>query len=598
MDSSLTDDETPLATLVQWFEDSEAMTDTGRQLMDRDTDFYDGKQWTDAEVQALKKRKQPALVINQIKPEIDYLAGVEKSQRVDPKAYPRNPQDELAAYAATKSLRYVVDVVAYDKIRSGAWKGLLKTGVTAVKIGVKGDDNERDPDAKLINYDRFFWDAHSSELDFSDARYMGLVTWMDLEAAVTLYGEGARDMLTATLSGEGSTTNFDDKPKWAVWGDSKRKRVRMVEMYYRKDGIWFEAVFTKGGAISNNPSPYLDDKGKPENPIKAMTAYIDRDNNRYGQVREMIDPQTDYNKRRSKATHILNSRQVIADEGAVADPQKARRELAQPDAWIEKRPGFEVNVNGNAGLEAGQFQLMQEAGNQLRSNSIKNAMIGGNDQSGRAKQAQQQAAYVEIGDLMDNLRDLDKRIFQAMWNRIKQFWDGPRHILITDDPKNVQHLGLNVPSIDPQTGQPVTENPVAQMNVDLRIEEAPDVTSLQSEDFERFAGLVPQLAQLPPQWAKLLIEIMPHSKGKETAMALLDQMEQQSQQQAPDPVAEEMKKLAVAKEAATVDEIQSKTVLNEANAAVKQTEARVVPLRAAHDIAKDTAQMMSPHSYQ
>lgn len=523
-----------LEQLINWFEESESLTYQSRLKMDRDVDYYDGKQWTEEQKRKIEARGQPALVINQIKPEIDYLSGVEKSQRVDPKAYPRTPEDEGAAYAATQGLRFVIDENNYDNVRSIAWKGLLKPGMAVVKVGVKETPNGRTPEIKAHNYDRFFFDAHSSELDFSDARFMGLVTWMDYSSAVSLYGEENKDKLVASMNSDGYSTHYDDKPKWAVWGDSKRKRVRMVEMYYKMDGVWHEAIYTKGGIIVNRVSPYLDEFGRPDCPIIAQSAYVDRDNNRYGQIREMIDPQSDYNKRRSKATHILNSRQVIADKGAVDDPNKARRELAQPDAFIEKNPNKEFNIQTNAGLEQGQFQLMQEAGNQIRSNSIKNAMIGGNDQSGRAKQSQQQAAMIEIGDLLDNLRHLDQRVFQAVWNRIKQFWDGPRWIRITDDPNNLQYLGLNIPQQDEFGNVVQMQNPVAEMNVDLRIEDAPDVTSLQTEAYEQWStNLAPMLLQagVPPlEVAKVSIELMPHNRGKEAAKRITEKLEEQAQQ--------------------------------------------------------------------
>ena len=581
--------------LVDWFESSESQTQTSRDLMDRDVDYYNGKQLSDEEIKALKARKQPPIVINLIKPQIDYLAGVEKGQRVDPKAYPRTPNDDGAAYAATEGLRFVCDDLNYDNKRSELWKGLLKPGIAIAKVGAREDKEGRGPDLEVINYDRFFYDPHSSKPDFSDARYMGTVTWMDLDDAIAMYGKEHEDILTSTMRSEAGNQHYDDKPKWQVWGDAKRRRVRVCEIYYRMGGQWFEAVFTKGGSVSNRPSPFIDEDGKAENPIIAQSAYVDRDNNRYGIIREKVDMQDDYNKRRSKATHILNSRQVIADKGAVDDPQEARRLLAQPDGWIEKNRGMEIDINNNSGLEMGQFQLMQEAAQQLQKNDMKSAMIGSNDQSGRAKQAQQQAAFIEMGDLLDYLRDIDTRIFNKMWNRIKQFWDGPRWIRITDDPKNVQHLGLNVPVIDPNTGMPAVQNPIAEMNIDLRIEDAPDVTSLQGEELEMFTQALPLLMQAPPQWAQLYIEMMPHSRFKDKALKMLEEMSQ-PQQAPPDPMAEQMKQLAVAKEAATVDEIQSKTVLNEANAAIKGAEARIVPFKAMHEVAKDQADMQRPEA--
>lgn len=557
----------------QMFEEAENMTADSRLQMDTDKDFYDGNQLTAKQRAELRRRKQPDIVINLIKPEIDYLAGMEKSQRVDPKCYPRNPQDEQAAYVATQALRYVVDDQRYDRTRSFAWKQLLITGLAVIDVRAERGRNGIDPKVKAHSYDRFFYDPYSMEADFSDARYMGYVNWMDEETGVAFYGEEFRDILTTTLATASYTNHYDDKPKYQ-WGDKSRKRVRVVEMYCKEAEGWKEVIFTKGGVISEQASPYLDEDGRPECPIYAQSAYIDRDNNRYGQIREMRDPQSDFNKRRQKATHILNSRQVIADKGAVADANKARRDLARPDAWIEKNPGKEIDINANTGLEMGQFQLMQSAESQLRSNSLKNAMIGGDSQSGRSKQAQQQAAMVEIGDLLDALRDLDIRVFRGMWNRIKQFWQEPRYVRVTDNPDAPSYLGVNVPLTDPMGNVMQMQNPVAEMDVDLRIEEAPDVTSLQAEDFERFTTILPTLIQAPPQWASLVVELMPHTPGKERAKQILEQMAQPQS----NPMQEEAAMLELNEKAATIDKIQSETVKNQAQAQAAM-QPNVVPIQ-------------------
>ena len=87
---------TPLETLVSWVEDAEEATDTARKAAERDRDYYDGKQLTSAEKAELRKRGQPDVVINRIKPKIDYLSGFEAANRTDPRAFPRTPNDEEA----------------------------------------------------------------------------------------------------------------------------------------------------------------------------------------------------------------------------------------------------------------------------------------------------------------------------------------------------------------------------------------------------------------------------------------------------------------------------------------------------------------------
>ena len=77
--------------LCRMFEESDDATYEARQLAERDRDYYDNKQWTSARPRELKKRGQPTVTDNIIKTKIDYLDGVEKQQRIDPKAFPRTP---------------------------------------------------------------------------------------------------------------------------------------------------------------------------------------------------------------------------------------------------------------------------------------------------------------------------------------------------------------------------------------------------------------------------------------------------------------------------------------------------------------------------
>src|SRR6478736_4690674 len=103
-----------VSDLVKMFEDSESATREARKLAERDRDYYDGKQWTETEVRALQDRKQPVVTYNRIQRKIDYLSGLEKQQRKDPKAFPRTPKDEEAADAATDSIRYACDDNDWD----------------------------------------------------------------------------------------------------------------------------------------------------------------------------------------------------------------------------------------------------------------------------------------------------------------------------------------------------------------------------------------------------------------------------------------------------------------------------------------------------
>jgi hypothetical protein len=84
---------------------------------------------------------------------------------------------------------------------------------------------------------------------------------------------------------------------------------------------------------------------------------------------------------------------------------------------------------------------------------------GVQDQSGKAIEAQQAGGLVQQSDLMDTLRRLDLRVFTTIASMMKQFWDGPKWIRVTDDDDAPRWVGLNEPMWeDPASGQSAPES--------------------------------------------------------------------------------------------------------------------------------------------
>ena len=57
---------------------------------------------------------------------------------------------------------------------------------------------------------------------------------------------------------------------------------------------------------------------------------------------------------------------VIAEQGAVDDVERARREIAKPDGYVEVNPGSRFEVAPAGDLAAGQFQLLQHATSEMQ----------------------------------------------------------------------------------------------------------------------------------------------------------------------------------------------------------------------------------------
>lgn len=524
------EEEFDLALHISQVEDWEEVTDTATKLSERDRDYFDNKQLTAAELKELSDRGQPDVIFNKIRSKVNYLLGLEITSRTDPRAMPRNPKDEETATAASDALRYVEDKTDLDQKFSAAWENELIEGYGGIELVV--DETTGEIDAVHWSWDRLFYDVHSRKHDFSDATYLGGITWMDAAQAKAQFP--GKDEVIDLTSGDDTGRTHDDKPKWKRWtSGTNRKRVKIVQMYYLKGSEWYWCIFTKGGKLAGGPVPFKDDKGRSWCPLFMQSAYVDRENNRYGEVRSYISPQDEINKRRSKSLHLLTQRQTKGEKGAVDDVEAMKTELAKPDGHVEVNPGFDFEILDTTGQVQGNFEMMQQAMLHMESEGANSALMGKQDgaASGRAIQLSQTGGQIEISPLVDRHTHLKTRVFRGIWNLIRQYKTEEWWVRVTDNEENVRFVGFNRPvtmreeamkrltaqgmppeqaemmigqiASDPMRGPMLdqvvrTENVPAEMDMDITIEHVPDVANSQQEQFEALVGLAPTVV-FPPQ---------------------------------------------------------------------------------------------------
>lgn len=531
MEGSITgEDDFDLDLHVQRVEEWEETTSAAVKASERDRDYYDNKQLTTEERQTLQDRGQPDLVFNMIRSKINYLIGLEINGRTDPRGMPRNPKDENASEACTDALRYVEDTTDLDRKFSAVWENLLIEGYGGIELVV--DEQTGDIEATEWAWDRLFYDPHSRKVDFSDARYLGGIVWMDAEQAKEMYPDA--ESVIDTTANDDTGRAHDDRPKWKVWSTgAKRKRVKVVQMYYLQAGRWHWCHFTKGGKLSGGPVPFQDDKGRSWCPLFMVSAYVDRDNSRYGEVRSMISPQDEVNKRRSKALHLLTMRQTKAERGAVDDVDLMKLELSKPDGHVEVNPGFDFEVLDTSGQVQGNFELLQQAMMHMKSEGPNAALMGKQDgaPSGKAILANQSGGQVEVSPLLDRHLGLKLRVFRGIWYLIRQYKTAEWWVRVTDNDDNIRFVGFNRPvtfreaaqkrieqqGVPPEQGQMMMaeieqdpmrapmldqvvrmENVPAEMDMDISIDNVPDVANVQEEQFRAMTSLAPAVV-FPPE---------------------------------------------------------------------------------------------------
>ena len=583
-----------LKTVVGYYEDFENNTLGSRELCERDRDYKDNKQWTDAEVKIIEKRKQPVVTINRIKPKIDFLIGMEQQTRTDPKAYPRTPDHDEAADAATEAIRFVCDKNDFDYVASDGFENLLVEGTCACDIYAEEVNGKIEVGLGYYQWDRIFYDIHSRAKDFKDSKYKGVVIWMDKDDAILRFPD--REKFITTAFSDSSSDTFDDTPR-VTWFDKARDRVRVCLIYVLHKNVWHYSYFTKTGFLTDPiPSPYLDEYGNPDCQLEFQSAYIDRDGNRYGVVRQLISPQDEINKRSSKLLHLINSRQTWGNKTAVPDVAKIKGQLHRPDGHIEIEHGEfgrDFGILPTTDQVAGHFSLLQESKQEIDSVGANAALTGKEDRnmSGRALMARSQSGAMELGPVYDSQRAWKRRIYRQIWNRIKQYWTEERWIRVTDNEDNLKFVGLNAPitaqqafeqqgieipqGIDPNDPrlQSVVgkENLVAEIDVDIIIKEAPDTITLQHEQFEELVRMYQANPQGIP-W-KTIIQASSLKNKKEILEGGELSEEEQAQQQSQQEMADAHMQLEMGDKQATIDKKQAETVQNETKAEKNHAEA-------------------------
>lgn len=580
--------------VIAYFEEAENSTPMRdmREWASRDRQYRNGVQWTQAEIDALRARGQPVITINKIGDKVDLLCGLERKARTDPKAFPNTPAEDDRADAATQALRFIAADNDFQQCRSDVYEEMLVEGFGGVDMSL-ADDGRGGVDIVIthVPWDRLFYDPHSRRADFSDARYLGMVIWMDRDELHDLYAD-ATDVIEEAFSEQLYADTFADRPRDGVgWIDSQRIRVRVVQIQWHEKGVWSRVTFTKAGLLDQViESPFKNKRGQSTASLILQSAYVDPENRRFGMVRDLISMQDEINKRRSKALHLLSVNRVIAERGAVQDVDEAKRQMARPDGYVEITPTMKFEVQSGADLAKGQFDLLQHATQEMQLAGPNAAMSGLDDRelSGRAILAQQAGGAVQNEPLADALRLWARRVYETSWMAAREYWTAPRWVRVTDDLGATRWVGINrqvtlrdelasmpdqqrmaamqqlqlVPN-DPRLEMILrTEGDISDLDIDIVVEEGIDIPSVQAEQFQTLVQLAGMQPGLIPG------EVLIAASGLKNKAQLLDMLKQKQQAAAQQQA--QMQPLVQAHAQADLQQKQAKAAADMALASERQ----------------------------
>lgn len=555
------------AKLQEWFDQEWQRQAANRYQMALDCDYYDGLQWSEEDAQVLMERNQAPLVFNEVKPTIDWIIGTERRTRIDFKVLGRERNDNDSAQAKTQLLKYLDDTNKTVFHRSHAFADAVRSGVGWIELGLRGDPTEELLFKRHESWRNILYDSNDASRDLSDARYIFRWKWLDEDVATAYFPDRAEVIRRAVTDGVSLAADNDDDVWYmgarvtapgqdfagasvgrftpidhAALAWSRRSRVKMIECWYRMpvlhrrfssgdfrgerfdarnpghvamlragastfDKLEMEvrcAIFTSAGLVWEGRSPYTHGR-LPFVPIWCYRRQ--RDNAPYGAIRQIRDPQDDLNKRHSKAQWILSTNQVEMEEGAVDDIEELRSEVARPDAVIVKNRGKELKISRDNNLAEQQLVLMDRNANHIRNVAgvtAENLGRATNADSGKAIVARQEQGGVVTAEIFDNLRyavQIEGEISLAM---VEQFYSQEKVVRVLGERGAAKYHEIN--KIDPTTGDVL--NDITASHADYVVSEQDFKSSLRMAMFESLFDIVGRLAQMNPEVALNLLDLV------------------------------------------------------------------------------------------
>ncbi|RYG61711.1 MAG: hypothetical protein EON60_02480 [Alphaproteobacteria bacterium] len=540
-----------LTKLKGWFEgavNSKAYT-AWREEAKTSWDFYDGTQWSAVDVEKLAEHGQGAVVINKIAPKIDNLAGTEVAgrTRIAYRSRSGDLQEELAARVLSDLALYVAERSDQALEVSGVFRSGLVGGIGWLDIGLEESSAGVTVFARAEDEFAVVWDPLSRRPDYSDARFVARERWMTRTEVEMLFGDKAKavETLAAGDFGVRGTAPYalgrGARGEEVGYYDAQREVYRIVEVQYREPAKQWRLRLADGRLVSTFDKAKLRLRGavveeivtvprvhvayfagdvlldsKPlayEHNSFTLVPFVYKrhrsDGRPYGLVRAAIDPQRELNKRRSKAMHMLNTAQVIADIDAVEDPNTLAREAARPDGIILKRAGKDLRILRNTDLAVGQVQVMEQAARDIQDViGVYDEAIGkpSNATSGVAIQQRQMAGQLNQMFAFDMLRLLKKQLGLQVLALVRQYFTEEMVIKITDTLGAGRVIKLNQPVIGLDgkvqrgaDGKPVVMPDLNNGQFDVVVEEVKDVLSARELEAAQLEMLMKAGVPVPPE---------------------------------------------------------------------------------------------------
>jgi hypothetical protein len=482
-----------------------------RSDADKAAAYYDNKQLSAGRLQELADSGEPPTIVNLMSGAINGVLGQEAKTRLDWRAEADSDQFQDVADVLNDRLQEAKRESKADQSISDAYKGQCVPGIGWVEVSRNPDPLAYPYRAMPVHRNEVWWDWRCNLMFFNEtSKWVLRQKWVDLDEAESTMPQ-FRDIFelgcnTGPITDAMASTilrvqSFDSvrqlesvrrqfnrfEEEWL--DNSSRRRVRFYDVYYKQPKTVVALVAGSKRVRFNPSNPYhvamvqrgiamlvkgpsyvirharfagpfrlfdIELKGRCF-PLIPFVGFVDDEfATPYGLAAGMIDPQDEYNERRSRLRWLLKACQVFVDDDALSTKYNnfvdLAKEVMRPDAMfvmnaMRRNPASGLRIEHNGTLAREQVDVMQDAKQLIQEQPrIYSSMLGDAPTgvtSGLAINSLVEQGMIAMGETNDNYRGSRAQVGEAVMEMICEDLARPNMQILLGKGKRARVVVLN-----------------------------------------------------------------------------------------------------------------------------------------------------------
>lgn len=425
------------------------------------TNLYHNRQYSTAQVAALREKGQPAETFNVVKMLAHAIIGYSKTVANVPMIKPNRFNQVTPALLLNDTVQTILNKSGF-KISAAKMKlDALLTGLMVVYYHVVDTGETDEMGRKIFNIEvehvpsrETSIDPMSKRADRRDARYFHRWKWVSEETLKENWPNKVKKLEEKEYFNhlEDIATDFEES-----FGNQFQGKYRMWDNYLVvhsivKDGdktwsiLWCDDVI-----LSKNEMPFTN----LVSPYRVVKVDNSDEAEHYGPFREVAESQDAINQAILQIQLLVNTSRALVEDGAVDDIDEFRTAFDRVNRVIEvvDLGGVQIDTLSNDVVQ--QYMIIDKALERIK------MTIGVNDSflgqafasdSGRKVQMQSMSSASQLSWFMDKLEYMFEMIGTDLVGLIKQYYTAHQIIRISDPVAGDKFIELNAPMVADPVG--------------------------------------------------------------------------------------------------------------------------------------------------